>query len=98
MRLVSLVLGFLLVGAIAFAQSSTYEKVSDIEFKKIESKTETKETIYSIKELLNNKARVLEEIKTLKDNYKDGLKSMEDELAEIEKLILKAEELGIKSY
>ena len=97
MKVVVFLLGFLLMVSLAMAVP-VYEKVSDTEFKETEEITEIKETIYSIEELLNDKARLLSEIKSFKEDTAEKLKEMEAELAKIEALILKAEKLGIVGY
>lgn len=82
---------------ICFAEETvTYEKISDTQFKKIEQVNETKETIYSLKELLEQKTHISEQIKRQKEELENAIKDAEKRLAEIEQLIKKAQELEIK--
>ena len=72
-----------------------YVKLSGIEFKEIETITETKETVYSIKRLLEQKEHLTKQITCQKEELERAVKEVEIELAEIETLLLKAEELGV---
>ena len=75
--LILIVVTFAFLG-LAFAQT-TYEKVSDTEFKKTEQTSE--ETIYSIKDLLQQKTQILEQIKRQKEELKKAIQAAEKQLA-----------------
>lgn len=97
MKLILLLLGFMLMTSLVIAQP-VYEKIDETTFKKMETITETEETVYSITSLTEDKARLIEEFKARKAEFAKQEEELKARLAEIEALILKAEELGIVAY
>ena len=96
-KLVSFIVGMLAVNCFAIA-APMYQKINETEFKSVEAVTENKEKVYSITTLLQDKARLLTEIRARKNEYAKQIKEVEDKLTEIEMLIVKAQELGIVAY
>ena len=83
--IISLMLWGLIFFTIKCFAEDIYEKISDTEFKKVVQISEKRETIYSISELHRRK-----------EGLQKVIKNTEKKLAEIEALIIKAQELGIK--
>jgi len=69
--------------------STTYEKISDIEFKKTQVVTETRVTICDIETLLQQKANIADQIERQKGELKKAIKEAEKELFAINSLFAK---------
>jgi hypothetical protein len=71
----------------------SYEKVSDNEIKIIE--TAVQERVLSVSELNKLKQELLERINIVRNNADLEVQELQKKIADIDKLLLKAKELGI---